>query len=85
LHDVFERAPEYEVVRNYRQWAFEAAALDLALRQAGLRFDEMVGRTPEPVHFVVSNRTGRVQRTKPRADLPTSPFEITPRVGFGTV
>lgn len=53
--DLFERPPEYAVVRNYRQWAFQAAALDLALRQAGLRFDEVVGRTPEPVHFVVSH------------------------------
>ena len=56
--DLFERAPEYEVVRNYRQWAFEAAALDLALRQAGARFDETVGRVAEPVHFVVSPAPG---------------------------
>lgn len=53
--EMFDRAPEHEVVRNYRRWAFEAAALDLALRQAGLRFDELVGRAPEPVHFVVSH------------------------------
>src|SRR4051812_26460102 len=53
--DLFERAPEYDAVRNYRRWAFEAAALDLALRQAGVRFDELLGREPEPVHFVVSN------------------------------
>jgi hypothetical protein len=55
---VFERAPEYEVVRNYRRWAFEAAALDLALRQAGARLDETVGREPEPVNFVVSPASG---------------------------
>ena len=53
--ELFERAPEYDVVRHYRRWAFEAAALDLALRQAGMRFDELVGRAPEPVDFVVSN------------------------------
>ena len=56
--DLFERAPEYEVVRNYRRWAFEAAALDLALHQAGARFAETVGRIPEPVHFVVSPPPG---------------------------
>jgi hypothetical protein len=56
--DLFERSPEYEVVRNYRRWAFEAAALDLALRQAAVRFDEIVGRAPEPVHFVVSPAPG---------------------------
>src|SRR5205823_2974769 len=38
--DLFERAPEYDVVRNYRRWAFEAAALDLALHQAGAWFAE---------------------------------------------
>jgi L-alanine-DL-glutamate epimerase-like enolase superfamily enzyme len=58
VREVFERVPEFEVVRNYRQWAFEAAALDLALRQAGLRFDKTVGRTPEPVEFVASPAPG---------------------------
>jgi hypothetical protein len=56
--DLFERAPEHAVVRNYRRWAFEAAALDLALRQAGARFDETAGRTPEPVRFLVSPPPG---------------------------
>lgn len=56
--ELFDRAPEYEVVRNYRHWAFEAAALDLALRQAGASFAETVGRVPEPVHFVVSPPPG---------------------------
>lgn len=32
--ELFERAPRHDVVRSYRRWAFEAAALDLALRQA---------------------------------------------------
>jgi len=57
-HDGFSRAPAYEVVRNYRRWAFEAAAVDLALRQAGARFDETVGRALEPVHFVASPASG---------------------------
>lgn len=56
--DLFDRAPEYEVVRNYRRWAFEAAALDLALQQAGASFAETVGRVPEPVDFVVSPPPG---------------------------
>jgi hypothetical protein len=56
--DLFESPPQYEVVRNYRRWAFEAAALDLALRQAGARFDEVVGRSVEPVNFVVSPARG---------------------------
>jgi hypothetical protein len=53
--ELFAHAPQHEVVRNYRRWAYEAAALDLALRQAGARFDEIVGRVPEPVRFVVSH------------------------------
>jgi len=41
---------------GYRQWAFEGAALDLALRQNGLSLAEAVGREPQPVRFVVSQR-----------------------------
>jgi hypothetical protein len=62
--ELFGHAPQYEVVRHYRRWAFEAAALDLALRQAGLRFDEALGRQPEPVHFVVSGHAMEGARLK---------------------
>jgi L-alanine-DL-glutamate epimerase-like enolase superfamily enzyme len=51
-------APPQEVFRNYRRWAFESAALDLALRQAGKSLAEVVGRDPRPVTFVVSSRMG---------------------------
>src|SRR5262245_57108558 len=47
--------PELE---DYRRWAFESAALDLALRQAGLSLAEAVGRAPRAVRFVVSTRQG---------------------------
>jgi hypothetical protein len=39
---------------GYRRWGLESAALDLALRQAGLWLAEAVGREPRPVTFVVS-------------------------------
>ncbi len=52
--DLFDRPPRYEVVRNYRRWAIEAAALDLALRQANVGLAEVVGRSLRPLHFVVS-------------------------------
>ena len=39
---------------DYRRWAFESAALDLALRQAGLTLGEALGRRYEPVRFAVS-------------------------------
>ena len=56
--ELFERRPQYEVVRHYRRWAYEAAALDLALRQAGTRFDEVVDLSPQRVDFVVSPPPG---------------------------
>jgi L-alanine-DL-glutamate epimerase-like enolase superfamily enzyme len=51
-------APERDVFRNYRRWAFESAALDLALRQAGTSLADAVGRELGPVTFVVSSRMG---------------------------
>src|SRR5688572_32072133 len=42
---------------GYRPWGLESAALDLALRQAGLSLAEAVGREPKPVTFVVSQST----------------------------
>jgi hypothetical protein len=47
---------------EYRRWALESAALDLALRQAGLPLGEAIGRTPQPVRFVVSTRIANVER-----------------------
>ena len=42
--------------RDYRRWAFESAALDLGLRQAGRSLAELVGRPYRPVRFVASTR-----------------------------
>jgi L-alanine-DL-glutamate epimerase-like enolase superfamily enzyme len=50
--------PEQDVYRRYRRWAFESAALDLALRQSDTSLHELLGRTAEPVTFVVSSRMG---------------------------
>jgi hypothetical protein len=50
--------PQQEVYRSYRRWGLESAALDLALRQADTSLHELLGRTPEPVTFVVSSRMG---------------------------
>lgn len=52
------RAPQFDVYRNYRRWAFESAALDLALRQAGASLAGALEREPRPVRFVVSSRLG---------------------------
>ena len=50
--------PKMPVYRNYRRWAFESAALDLALRQAGRSLAELLEREPRSVTFVVSSRMG---------------------------
>ena len=44
---------------GYRPWGLESAALDLALRQAGRSLADALGREPQPVRFVVSQRAVR--------------------------
>jgi len=53
---VFSRRLDAYGLADYRRWAFESAALDLALRQAGLSLGRAVGRDYGPVRFVVSTR-----------------------------
>jgi hypothetical protein len=45
-----------EISPAYRRWAYESAALDLALRQAGTNLAAALGREPQPVNFVNSMR-----------------------------
>jgi L-alanine-DL-glutamate epimerase-like enolase superfamily enzyme len=47
-----------EISEPHRRWAYESAALDLALRQSGASLAESVGREPRPVTFVVSPGLG---------------------------
>jgi hypothetical protein len=56
--DLFPAGPPVreEPSPDYRRWAFESAALDLALRQAGTNLAEALGRKPRPVNFVNSMR-----------------------------
>jgi L-alanine-DL-glutamate epimerase-like enolase superfamily enzyme len=56
LADLFPVEPIRDSARLYRRWAFESAALDLALRQNGLSLQDALGRVAEPVTFVVSTR-----------------------------
>src|SRR2546430_9623367 len=46
--------PEWEAAMRFRNWAFESAALDLALRQAGRALHDVLGLEPRPVRFVNS-------------------------------
>ncbi|MEK6228297.1 MAG: hypothetical protein AABM31_03090 [Actinomycetota bacterium] len=56
--DLWPDPPVREDARNYRRWAFESAALDLALRQAGVSLAEALERELQPLNFVVSMRLG---------------------------
>ena len=65
-----------EASLDYRRWAFESAALDLALRQAGTSLAEAVGREYRPVRFVASTRAD----IEPYRELiPTSSSSSTPK------
>jgi hypothetical protein len=63
--NLFPEPPQREVSRRYRVWAYESAALDLALRQADTTLHEALGCTPEPVRFVVSLRLGEPPTMEP--------------------
>jgi hypothetical protein len=80
--DLFPAEPVREVSRLYRRWAYESAALDLGLRQAGASLAEALGTEPRPVTFVVSLRLGRPPSIEPvrrRLELyPTLRFKLDP-------
>jgi L-alanine-DL-glutamate epimerase-like enolase superfamily enzyme len=65
---LFPQAPQREVSANYRTWAYESAALDLALRQAGTTLHAALEREPRPVRFVVSLRLGEPPSAQPLRD-----------------
>ena len=58
--DLFPGAPPLrgDVSRLYRRYAYESAALDLALRQAGTSLASVLEREPRPLTYVVSLRLG---------------------------
>jgi len=53
---LFTSPPQMPAWHDDRRWAFESAALDLALRQAGRSLADAVEREPRPVTFVTSRR-----------------------------
>ena len=52
--DQWPAPPEWDAARLYRSWAFESAALDLALHQAGRPLHDVLEREPRPLTFVNS-------------------------------
>ena len=63
--DLFPEPPVREVSARYRTWAYESAALDLALRQAQTPLHTALSRDPEPVRFVISLRLGEPPTLRP--------------------
>ena len=84
---LFAAPPEQPVYVNYRRWAYESAALDLALRQAGLSLSKALAREPRPVRFVVSMRLQEPPTAEPlRFWLELDPglrFKLDPTSAWG--
>jgi L-alanine-DL-glutamate epimerase-like enolase superfamily enzyme len=54
--ELWPHEPDTEAYLDYRRWAFESAALDLALRQSDRSLGDALGLAYRPVRFVVSTR-----------------------------
>jgi hypothetical protein len=67
-----------EIPDPHRRWAYESAALDLALRQAGKSLAELVGREARPVAFVISPGLG----DPPSSGVVRRWLELDPRHRF---
>jgi hypothetical protein len=52
--ELWAEPPEYDMALRFRNWAFESAALDLALNQAGRALHDVLEAEPRPVRFVNS-------------------------------
>jgi len=76
--ELFPEPAQRDVSPLYRTWAYESAALDLALRQAGEPLHAVLGREPRPVTFVVSLRLGE----PPSLDGVTGRLERYPSLRF---
>jgi len=84
--ELFPEPPERADYGNYRRWAVEAAALDLALRQAGRTLAEALDREYAPMQFVVSTRLGdppSAERVEAVLDAyPGAEFKLDPNEGW---
>jgi hypothetical protein len=63
--DLFVTPPEWDLAPRFRRWAFESAALDLALRQAGRALHEVLELEPQPLRFVNSLGLGKQPSIEP--------------------
>jgi L-alanine-DL-glutamate epimerase-like enolase superfamily enzyme len=84
--ELFPEPAQRPVSQLYRMWAYESAALDLALRQAGESLHAVLGREPQPLTFVVSLRLGEPPALEPVTRrlrrYPTLRFKLDPTVSW---
>jgi hypothetical protein len=79
------KPPEREISRNYRRWAIESAALDLALKQNDATLASLLGRERSPVRFVASPplRNGDPKRVEETLAVnPTCEFKLDPTAAW---
>lgn len=85
--ELFPHPPEERGAALYRRWAYESAALDLALRQAGLSLAEALDLEVRPVNYVVSLGLGDPPSLDPirrRLELyPDLRFKLDPNRNWG--
>ncbi|MCA8943099.1 MAG: hypothetical protein KDB80_11105, partial [Planctomycetes bacterium] len=78
--DPFPKPPSRQENRSYRRWAFESAALDLALRQSERSLAQLLERDVARVEFVASLGLGSPATTAPLeawlARVPSLRFKI---------
>jgi L-alanine-DL-glutamate epimerase-like enolase superfamily enzyme len=79
---LFPEPPQRDVSARYRTWAYESAALDLALRQAATTLHAALAREALPVRYVVSLRLGEPPTIEPVATrlrgYPQMRFKLDP-------
>ena len=83
--DLFPAGPPErgEVSADYRRWAYESAALDLALRQAGTNLAAALGHEPRPLNFVNSMRLAGFDPTEKSSIEPLlKRLEVYPTLRF---
>ena len=85
--ELWPEPPAWDGALRFRNWAFESAALDLALRQAGRSLHDVLGLTPQPVRFVNSLGLGKKPSIEPvRERLARSPgvrFKLDAEASWG--
>lgn len=83
--DLWNDDPEGGHSRAMRRWAFEAAALDLALKQADRTLGDALGTSYDPLRFVVSTRVDSFDRIETILEItPEAEFKLDPTSAWST-